>query len=596
LFSEFVAYLGVTAITLAGLGTLGARASPPRIALIALAALGLACALGAYNPLYAPLAAFSPFNLFRVPARWLFLFAFAGAMLAGHGLDTLRERRPGPWLVIAGLILVLLTPLANDLTPPGETGPLGAPTVLDVAGWLLPLLLLTAIFRLRLPEGLRAPGVFTVALIELFLAAQVLPYNHLTAPDAYASVRPATTQLLSSLDSTVPPPRFLSISALRFDPGDLAELHSELDAQLSPDAVYDAIVATKNKEVLSPNLPLAWGVPAVDGYDGGILPLRHYADFTALFTGTPSTDGRLRENITTAPDPRLLSLVNARYLITDKVDDRWVDNVFYDLQFTLTLAAGETASIAHLPAFQATALGMVTDAPSGHVIITFDDGSNSNLPVSSSRTHFAHAARPTSITLVGPLTVRGLSLIDERSGAFHSLTLGGYRLVHSGDVKIYENLNVLPRAFVVPSAVVIRDQAAALTALGDPSFDPTATVLLAANPNASDLQPPSSNLHPASITTYTPDLVRVTATGPGFLVLTDAYYPGWVARVDGASVPILRADLMFRAVALGPGEHQVEFRFEPRSVRVGLWVSGLSWALILTVPVLLLARNKKADA
>ncbi len=481
LFSEYVTYVGILGLALAGLGM---RRTPQGLAMLGLAVLGLGFALGAFNPLYALLATLPPFNLFRAPARWLFLFAFGVAMLAGYGLDELRlAHRVGiSRFSRLGLVifLILLTPLASGLTPSGETGPIGPPAARDWLGWLLAVvgvLLLT-----RAPPRWRAPGAFIFALVELFASAQVLPYNHLTTPEAYSSIRPAMTQLLSqssAVETADPSPRFLSMSALRFDPGDLTELRGELEPQLPPDAVYDAIVATKNKEVLSPNLPLAWGVPAVDGFDGGILPLRRYADFTALFTGAPSADGRLRENLSTAPDPRLLALVNARYLITDKVNDAWVDDVFYDQQFTVTLAEGETTTVAHVPRFQATALGLVLEDPSGSLTITFTDNSITNYTITSSRISFDHPGTPLSITLAGPLTVRGLSLIDERSGAFHSLTLGPYRLAHSGDVKIYDLLTVLPRAFVVPEAIVISDDAAAGAALADPTFDPASTVILA---------------------------------------------------------------------------------------------------------------------
>jgi len=438
LFSEFVAYLGVVGLTLAAFGI---KKKPARLALLGLALLGLLFALGAYNPLYALLAALPPFDLFRVPARWLYLFAFGGALLAGHGLDDLSHRRLGIWNLGVAIFFILLTPLANNLIPAGETGPLGAPALRDWAGWLLPLILLAALTLIRLPERWRAFSIFLLATLELFSAAQILPYNHLTTPEAYTSIRPAMTQLLASSASPPPIPspigevsdggglgggdsRFLSMSALRLDPGDSAELHSELDPQLPPDAVYDAIIATKNKEVLSPNLPLAWNVPAVDGYDGGLLPLKNYAAFTQLFTGSVSADGRLRENLAAAPDPRLLSLVNARYLITDKVDDAWIGNVFYDLQFTLTLKAGEQSTIAYVPKFQATALGLVADSFSGRVHLTFTDGSSADLLPSSvyrppsTVISFTHPATPVSITLIGPLVLRGLSLIDERSGAF----------------------------------------------------------------------------------------------------------------------------------------------------------------------------------
>jgi hypothetical protein len=573
LFTEYAGYLGVGGFTLAAFGLGRAR---PQMALAMMALIGLAFALGAFNPLYAALAYAPPFNLFRVPARWLLLFAFGAAMLAGYGLDALRTRRTAPWRLGVGVGLIALSPLASSLTPPGETGPLGAPAGHEIAAWLLPIGLLA--LSLRLPGKWRTPSLAALCAAELFAASLSLPFNALTAPEAYASIRPAMTQLLARAEAAGPPAdRFLSMSALRFDPGDLAELRGAWAPQLPPQAVYDAVVATKHKEVLSPNLSLAWGLPAVDGFDGGILPLRRYAEFTQLFTGALSPDGRLRENLTAAPDQRLLALVNARYLITDKVNDAWIEDVFYDQQFSLALAEGQRADIAHVPPFQATALALAADEFSGQVVIVFADGASAAQPITANRIRFVEPATPTHITLVGPLTVRGLSLIDERTGAFRSLTLGAYRLVHSGDVKIYENLRVLPRAFVAPRAEAVPDDAEARARLSAPAFDPAQTVLLAGP--ATSLSTGAASA--AVIHSYSPERITLTAQGPGILVLTDAFYPGWRATVDGEPAPILRADIMFRAVELSEGEHTVEFRFEPVSVGMGLWLSGLSGLALL---------------
>jgi hypothetical protein len=626
LFSEFVAYLGVAGVALAIAGLQRGR---ERLAVLALAALGLGFALGAFDPLYVLLAAFPPFDLFRAPARWLALFALALALLAGWGLDTLAAASSRRKLaMLAGpLALVALTPLAVRLVPAGETGPLGLPQPADFVGWLAPLAALGLILwlpgRLR---GWRAPLAAALALVELFVASAVLPYNHLTTPEAYTSIRPAMTQLLAPQAAAPPgirgaldngnliastsflttvtsagatpsqaplslgvPARFLSMSALRFDPGDLAELQGELNPQLPPDAVYDAVIATKNKEVLSPDLPLTWDIPAVDGYDGGVLPLRHYAAFTQLFTAEPSSDGRLRENLTTAPDPRLLSLVNGGYLVTDKVDDAWVNGVFYDRQFTLTLAAGQSAIIAYVPALQATALGILAEGTGGQVAITTTDGAAFQLSITSSPLLFPQPATPAQITLIGPLTLRGLSLIDTRSGAFQSLALGPYRLVHSGDVKVYENLAVLPRAFVAGNAISLRDDAQARARLADPAFDPSGTVILddAAGTPATGL----AVTRPATITSYSAERVVLTADGPGTLLLSDAYYPGWTATIDGAPATIERTDIMFRGLALGPGQHQVEFSFSPRSVWLGFVISGLAWAGLAVLGVWRLRRR-----
>jgi uncharacterized membrane protein YfhO len=50
------------------------------------------------------------------------------------------------------------------------------------------------------------------------------------------------------------------------------------------------------------------------------------------------------------------------------------------------------------------------------------------------------------------------------------------------------------------------------------------------------------------------------------LVVHDTFYPGWVAEIDGASVPILRADLLFRGVEVPAGTHHVTMRFAPFAV------------------------------
>lgn len=546
LFTEFVAYIGLTGLMLAGLGA--ARSHPARWPLVALAGVGLAFALGGFNPLYAVLAHLPPFDLFRVPARWLALWALGAGGLVGLGWQAWAHApRRLQRMVLAGpLVAMALTPLAAGLTLPGETGPLGWPGGWDWAGWLAPLVLWMAL--VRWPTRL-APTVLGVALmLELALAARSQPFNTLAPPEAYFSVRPAMTQLMLSRDQT-PPPRFVSLSALQFDPGDLGELRPPLEAQISPAAVFDTLVATKHKEVLSPNLPLTWRIPAVDGFDGGVLPLRHYADFTAQFTGARSPDGRLRENLTAAPDPRWLALMNARYLITDKVGDVWVDDVFYDRQFTLTLTATQTTPQADLPAFEATELRVLAEAPGGAVVVTATTGQVITAPIVNGVADFGAPLTPTALSWVGPLMVRGAALVDARDGAFHTLTLGPFRLAHSGDVKVYELLWPHPRAWMMTSQ------------------PPTLTTVLAA---------PETNLPTPQFTRYTPEHITLHASGPGWLVLADADYPGWQASVGGAPASIHRAHGLFRAVWIPAGPHTVNFTFAPVSILLGLAVSALT--------------------
>src|SRR2546429_8539757 len=86
-------------------------------------------------------------------------------------------------------------------------------------------------------------------------------------------------------------------------------------------------------------------------------------------------------------------------------------------------------------------------------------------------------------------------------------------------------------------------------------------------------------------------VVAASTDAPAWLVLTDTWFPGWRARVDGADVVVRRADHAFRAVALPPGRHEVEFTFTPRGLRAG---AAITLAALALVGVLLLPRRRAA--
>ena len=82
----------------------------------------------------------------------------------------------------------------------------------------------------------------------------------------------------------------------------------------------------------------------------------------------------------------------------------------------------------------------------------------------------------------------------------------------------------------------------------------------------------------------------VHAERPGILVVSDAYYPGWNAYVDGNATPIFPADYAFRGVFLEPGDHRVTMAYEPESVRNGIIISLIA-ALALGIGVILFRRR-----
>jgi hypothetical protein len=76
-------------------------------------------------------------------------------------------------------------------------------------------------------------------------------------------------------------------------------------------------------------------------------------------------------------------------------------------------------------------------------------------------------------------------------------------------------------------------------------------------------------------------IVRTQTGANGVLVLSEVAYPGWVARVDGESVPIYVANGLLRAVPLPAGAHLVELQFESPTLQIGVVVSLATAALLV---------------
>ncbi len=162
----------------------------------------------------------------------------------------------------------------------------------------------------------------------------------------------------------------------------------------------------------------------------------------------------------------------------------------------------------------------------------------------------------------------------------------------AGGIRIYENLGVLPRARIVPEGISATSPEHARVLLTDPGFDPETTVAL----QAWDGRGGGGSVEGSSVREILrrPGRVELAAslTGPGFLVLSDAYYPGWEARVDGERQEILQANVCCRAVALESGDHRVEFRYRPRSLRIGLVISLVTLGVLLVLGGRELARKR----
>jgi hypothetical protein len=169
-----------------------------------------------------------------------------------------------------------------------------------------------------------------------------------------------------------------------------------------------------------------------------------------------------------------------------------------------------------------------------------------------------------------------------------------FRLVYTNDrVSIYENAKVYPRAYFVDRVRADGDPSVVLRAVRSTGFDGRRLAWIEAE-TPPLLPPRSASAAPASVsfTSYTPNQITLaTSTGDWrFLVLSEMYFPGWRAYVDGVETPIYRANYLFRGVVVPPGQHTLEFVYRPMSVFVG---AALSLATLAIIAALLIVERRR---
>jgi hypothetical protein len=149
---------------------------------------------------------------------------------------------------------------------------------------------------------------------------------------------------------------------------------------------------------------------------------------------------------------------------------------------------------------------------------------------------------------------------------------------------LWANRAPLPRAFLVEDVLVLPDRPLVVPTLR--SVEPRHTAIVETTPACQARLRPSASPPPDSaveILEHTPHFVRLRThhARPAVLVLTDAHYKEWRARVDGERTGIVPVDLLFRGLCVPAGEHVVEFRYKPLAFR-----QGLAFALLAGLGVL----------
>lgn len=197
-----------------------------------------------------------------------------------------------------------------------------------------------------------------------------------------------------------------------------------------------------------------------------------------------------------------------------------------------------------------------------------------------------------------PLAAADVQTLDHFGFAVDPQALG------SGPPYLYRNTAALPRARLVGawqpvSELPEKDSLEPfLDALAAGSLPIEGVVRLERTPEPAPRNPAQPLPEPSFVRDGMDEVVlRTDAPVPALLLLADMFAPGWKVEVDGQEKPLLRADLVLRAVALEAGPHEVRFVYFDPTVRTGLWTTlagGAVALLLILMPTL--RRRPPADA
>jgi hypothetical protein len=135
-----------------------------------------------------------------------------------------------------------------------------------------------------------------------------------------------------------------------------------------------------------------------------------------------------------------------------------------------------------------------------------------------------------------------------------------------------------PRAYFTASARFAPTEERAAEALLSPDAAGSVVLVGPASPS-----PGPPGIVPVEVTLYEPDRVALTSVSDtaGWVVLSDRWYPGWSATLDGRPAAIERANVMVRAVEVPAGRHEIVFTYRSRLFATGAWISGTAWLAFL---------------
>ena len=171
-------------------------------------------------------------------------------------------------------------------------------------------------------------------------------------------------------------------------------------------------------------------------------------------------------------------------------------------------------------------------------------------------------------------------------------------LATNGAYALIEFTGALPRAGLYHQWQVNTNEQAVLSQLTSPEFNPATNVMVssAAVP-APAVGGANSSTGTVEFTSYSPkhSVLKASAAAPAVLLVNDRYDPNWTVSVDGKPEAVLKANYLMRGVFLPPGQHTVEFRFEPPHGSLYVSLAACAVALVLLALLLFVRDDATTD-
>jgi hypothetical protein len=153
-----------------------------------------------------------------------------------------------------------------------------------------------------------------------------------------------------------------------------------------------------------------------------------------------------------------------------------------------------------------------------------------------------------------------------------------FETIYDRPIHLFRLVERLPRAYAVSGRAVARPPEA-YELLGSTAFDLRRSVIL---PEGAEREPRDGFSSEVRLLWRRTASVGLAAelSHDGVVVLLDGWYPGWSVSVDGEPAELLRANVLFRGVAVAAGSHRIVFRYAPRAVSWGAWTTAATLAML----------------